>query len=55
MMQHGSPDLMLDPAFDNFDNKADRRRRQGHWQPTSVTTLGGILVGDGRVAACASE
>jgi hypothetical protein len=36
---------------------ANRRRReglaQGHWQPTSVTALGGILVGDGRVAALA--
>ena len=30
---------------------ANRRRREGHWQPTSVTALGGILVGDGRVAA----
>ena len=35
---------------------ADRRRRRyGDWQPTSVTTLGGISVGDGRVAAGASE
>jgi hypothetical protein len=38
---------------------ANRRRREGHWQPgpTSVTTLlvGGILVGDGRVAAGVSE
>ena len=33
----------------------DRRRREGHWQPTSVTALGGILVGDGRVAAGVSE
>jgi hypothetical protein len=29
--------------------------RAGHWQPTSVTALGGILVGDGRVAAGVSE
>ena len=34
---------------------ANRRRREGHWQPTSVTALGGILVGDGRVAAGVSE
>jgi hypothetical protein len=38
-----------------FRNLANRRRREGHWQPTSVTVLGGILVGDGRVAAGASE
>jgi hypothetical protein len=38
-----------------FRNLANRRRREGHWQPTSVTALGGILVGDGRVAAGASE
>ena len=34
---------------------ANRRRREGHWQPTSVTALGGVLVGDGRVAAGVSE
>ena len=34
---------------------ANRRRREGNWQPTSVTALGGILVGDGRVAAGVSE
>ena len=27
---------------------ANRRRREGHWQLTSVTALGGISVGDGR-------
>jgi hypothetical protein len=34
---------------------ANRRRREGQWQRTSVTALGGILVGDGRVAAGVSE
>ena len=34
---------------------ANRRRREGHWQRTSVTALGGISVGDGRVAAGVSE
>ena len=34
---------------------ANLRQREGHWQPTSVTALGGILVGDGRVAAGVSE
>ncbi len=33
----------------------NRRQREGHWQPTSVTALGGISVGAGRVAAGVSE